>query len=56
MSFRAAFSTANNNTVGFIVMLETITSPLVVVHGKFSGRRDDKNACALFWRKISLAK
>lgn len=42
--------------MGLVVVLEAVTSPLVVMHGKLTSRCDDEDSCSLFGRDVGLAK
>ena len=55
MGLTTALGTANDNTMRFTVVLEAVTGPLVIMHGKFARWCDDQYSSALFWRKMSLA-
>lgn len=56
VSLTAALSASDHDPVRFAVVLETVTSPLIVVHGQLSRRGDDQYACALLWSEIGASK
>ena len=56
VSLVGPFCAANHNTVRLAMILQTVASPLVIVHGQLSRWCNDKHSRAMFWRKIGLAE
>ena len=56
VGLRTSLCSTNDNTVSFVVILEAITGPLVIVHGKLSRWGDDENSCSILWLETSSSQ
>lgn len=54
MGFRRTLCTTDDNTMSLRVVLEEISSPLIILHGQFSGRRNDQDTETLLRSELSL--
>jgi len=56
MCFTTALGSSNYNTMRFIMILQAIACPLVIMHGQLTGRRDDQHTSSLFRGEVGAPK
>ena len=56
VGFTAAFGSTNHDSVRFAMVLETVTCPFVVMHGKLTRRSNDQHTSTLFGSEMRLSE